>query len=314
MKQLLLSLSILISVIACQKEETPVQNTDAKMAFQFAFDKDQIRLNNFGDANSIPSNHASQSPDFNRMSVHYIELVPTKFTPIRDGAVVYEGKTQTAEAGSSFEKAIVWEEAIISGPWLPFLEIPISDIPPGIYQYLRASVTYQNANIRFNIINLPAPLPPNLLDQQGTLAGFIGFNTHIKTHQVLEKSVEVNADRTQGFWAFEPQLEEPYQAIYLQFANPDGIKSGQAPAGNPLQQFGIELPQGSCIVTGELSEPLVITGNETAPIKLTLSFSVNNSFAWVDSNNNGEWDLDLSSQNIEQPVDMGLRGLMVEVD
>ncbi|MEM8908507.1 MAG: hypothetical protein AAGD05_11720 [Bacteroidota bacterium] len=253
------------------------------------------------------------------MSVHYIEFVPNQFTFVGDGAVVYEGPTQTAAAGSDFDRAIIWEEAVNSGADQPFLEIPIDRLPPGTYQYLRASVTYQNANVRFNIINLPAPLPSSLIDQTGTLAGFIGFNTYIQQHQVFSRSLTVNADKIQGFWAFEPQLDAPYQDLYLQWVNTNGIESGQAPPGsttvvNPLEAFGVELPQGSCIVTGQLAEPLIITGQETEDLKVTLSFSVNNSFEWVDLNNNGAWDLDASGANLERPVDMGLRGLRVIVE
>lgn len=43
-------------------------------------------------------------------------------------------------------------------------------------------------------------------------------------------------------------------------------------------------------------------------ITLTLSFSVNNSFEWVDKNANGEWDLDIQQGGAEEVVDMGLRG------
>jgi hypothetical protein len=45
-----------------------------------------------------------------------------------------------------------------------------------------------------------------------------------------------------------------------------------------------------------------------------LSFSVNQSFEWMDVNGNGEWDFDVSGQIVESVVDMGLRGLVVEVE
>ncbi len=60
---------------------------------------------------------------------------------------------------------------------------------------------------------------------------------------------------------------------------------------NLLEAFGVTLPQGSCIVTGKLTEPLVITGEETKDLRVTLSFSVNQSFEWIDANGNGEWDM-----------------------
>lgn len=164
-----------------------------------------------------------------------------------------------------------------------------------------------------------APFPNDLDNQLGTLAGFIGFNTYISDFMIKNKSVTVDEDKVQGFWGFEVQLDEPYQSYYIQYANPSGVTTGQSPNGattvvNILEQFGVTLPQGSCIVTGQLDEPLVITGNETENIDVTLSFSVNNSFEWVDDNGNGEWDWDVQAGTIEQVVDMGLRGLKVIVD
>jgi hypothetical protein len=66
------------------------------------------------------------------------------------------------------------------------------------------------------------------------------------------------------------------------------------------------IPQGSCVVTGAFTQPLVITGNETQDIVVTLSLSTNNSFEWVDSTPDGKWQPEVN----EQVVDMGLRGLI----
>lgn len=317
----LLFLFTLVTFFSCQKDdegETDIGTSNTKINFQFQFDKDQQRLDGLGNPIDIANGNSAQSPDFNSMSVHYIEFVPTKFTQVGEGAVVYEGKTQIAE-NANFERAIVWDEAIQSGDSEIFHEITLDKLPPGTYEYLRASVTYQNADVRFNLINLPAPLPAALNNQKGTLSGFIGFNTYITDHQVKEKTIAVDGDRTQGFWAFEPQLDQPYQDLYIQYANSAGVVSGQAPEGsttvvNLLESFGVTIPEGSCIVTGQLTEPLVITGEETEDIKVILSFSVNQSFEWIDVNSNGEWDLDVSGQAVESVVDMGLRGLEVKVE
>jgi hypothetical protein len=51
---------------------------------------------------------------------------------------------------------------------------------------------------------------------------------------------------------------------------------------------------------------LVITGNETEDIYVTLSLSTNNSFEWVDTNPDGKWEPIAG----EQVVDMGLRGMI----
>ncbi len=307
-----------LSLIACQQDDGTTSSTDAKLTFQFQFNKTQERLDGFGNPVAVATGNAAQSPDFNSMSVHYIEFVPTKFTQVGEGAVVYEGETRTAES-SGFETAIVWDEAIQSGEGDIFHEVTLDKLAPGTYEYLRASVTYQNADVFFNLINLSDPLPSELLNQKGTLSSFIGFNTYINELKVKEKSLTVNEEKPQGFWAFEPQLDQPYQDLYIQYANPDGVDLGQAPSGsttvvNLLEDFGVTIPQGSCIVTGKLKEPLVVTGEETEDIKVTLSFSVNQSFEWVDVNGNGEWDFDVSGQVVESVVDMGLRGLVVEVE
>lgn len=318
MKQSLFLLAIILLIGSCVNDEPTTSTTDAKMHFQFKFDETQERLGSFGEPISVPANHAAQHPDFNSMSGFYIELVPTKFTQIGDGAVVYEAPKQTAEAGSSFDEAVIFDDAIVSDENETFLSLDVKDIPPGTYEYLRISVTYQNTDIRLNMKNLPAPFPSSLDNQKGTLAGFIGFNTHISDFTLKNQTIAVNEDKVQGFWGFELQLDEPYQSYYLQY-NPSGVTTGQTPNGgttvvNILEQFGVTLPQGSCIVTGELNEPLIITGNETEDIGVTLSFSTNNSFEWVDDNGNGEWDWDIQGGTIEEVVDMGLRGLKVIVD
>jgi hypothetical protein len=57
----------------------------------------------------------------------------------------------------------------------------------------------------------------------------------------------------------------------------------------------------------------VVTGAETEDITVTLSFSINQSFEWVDNNGNGQ--LDIYADGVTAPekiVDMGLRGLIPE--
>ncbi|MEH0156219.1 hypothetical protein V6R21_18865 [Limibacter armeniacum] len=310
--QLLLATTILT---ACEgSDDNNLKLTGPNLQFKFEFDKTQARLDNLGNEVTIAEGHAALSPEFNSMSVHYIEFVPNKWTMVGEGAVVYEGVSMPS-VSSEFEKAIVFDEAIQSGANEIFLEVPTSKLPIGTYEYMRVSVTYQNADVRFNLINLPSPLPSELKDQTGTLAGFIGFNTYITSHQVKNYSIKVNGEKPQGFWAFEPQLDDPYQK-YITASIPI---TGQAPAGsttvvNLLDEFGVTIPQGSCIVTGKLKEPLVITGDETVDKQVILSFSVNNSFEWVDTNQNGEWDIDVTGVVQENVVDMGLRGLIIEME
>lgn len=71
------------------------------------------------------------------------------------------------------------------------------------------------------------------------------------------------------------------------------------------------IPPGSCAATGKLAKPLVIAGDEKKDVTVTLSFSINQSFEWVDANGNGQLDFygDGVTSN-ERIVDMGLRGLV----
>lgn len=317
MKYFPILLILVLFLTSCSRDEDVV-TPDAQIHFQFKFDASQERLNNIGAVSTIPAGHAAQSPGFNSMSGYFIELVPDRFTQIREGAVIYEAATQSS-ANPNFEEAVIFDQAIVSDEGVNFLSIPIKDIPAGTYEYLRISVTYQNADIRFNLKNLPPPFPASLDNQLGTMAGFIGFNTHLSDLKIKDKSISVNEDKPQGFWAFEPQLDPPFQSYFIEFANPQGVYSGQSPGGqttvvNPLEQFGVTLPFGSCIVTGKLDQPLTINSTTNEDINIQLSFSVNNSFEWVDDNGNGEWDFDVQNGSIEQPVDMGLRGLKVFVD
>ena len=68
-------------------------------------------------------------------------------------------------------------------------------------------------------------------------------------------------------------------------------------------------------MAGSFEQDLTITGNETEDIQLTLSFSINKSFEWEDTNGNLEWDIDVGNPaNTEKVVDMGLRGLVGKVE
>lgn len=284
---------------SCTKDPS---TTTADLKFQFRFDPTQERLNNIGQPSSIPAGNAAQTPEFHEMSVHYIELAPVAATPLGDGAIVYHAE----EISIGGENAVNFDRAARAGEDQVFSTISLKDVPPGTYQWVRASVTYQNYDVRFNINNLP--VIGNLTNQKGTVASFVGFNTYITTIKPREKTLAVNSNKKQGFWAFETQLSDPYSAY-------NQIYSGDAPAGattvvNPLFATS-PIPAGSCVVTGKLAQPLVVTGQETSDILITLSFSINNSFEWQDTNGNGQLDFyGDGTTPAEKIVDMGLRGLI----
>ena len=302
-----LLLFLAISFLACEKEPaSPSQSTDRMLKIRFRFDASQERLDNLGNPSTIPSAHATQTPDFNGLSIHFLELVTDEFTPYQQGAFVYKGEEVAATNSNSFgfTTAIDFDQALVAGEDEVFLEIPIANIDPGTYHHLRASVAYQNYEVRYNLNNVP--VINSLPQQSGTIASFVGYNTHINELQVNDLEVAVNAAKLQGFWAFETQLEAPYTSY-------NQIFTGQAPANattvvNPFPNAPI--PNGSCVVAGSFDLPLQLTGQEQEDITLTLSFSTNGSFEWIDHNGNGEWDIDATNASeSESVVDMGLRGL-----
>lgn len=297
---ILLAFTGLLTLTACHKDKP--DTVEPTLRFSMHFDATQERLNNIGQPSSIPSGHAAQTPDFRGMSVHYIELAPSALTLLGQGAIVYQGPE--TDAGS--QTAVDFDQATVAANGEVFYEISLSNLPPGTYEWVRVSVTYQNYDIRFNLKNVP--VIGELNQQKGTIASFVGFNTYISEISPRSQTLAVNADKRQGFWAFETNFTAPYDAYNI-------LSSGQAPEGattvvNPLFLTS-PVPQGSCVVTGKFAEPLVITGQETSPVEVRLSFSVNNSFEWVDANDNGQLDFYIDApEPVEPIVDMGLRGLV----
>ncbi|MEO6305857.1 MAG: hypothetical protein ABIP51_22110, partial [Bacteroidia bacterium] len=62
--------------------------TGPQLIFKFQFDSTQARLNNLGLPSTIPSTNAAQSPTFNGMSAHYIEMAPSSTTQVGGGTVL----------------------------------------------------------------------------------------------------------------------------------------------------------------------------------------------------------------------------------
>jgi hypothetical protein len=293
---------VLTTFLASCKKETD-STTAVKLDFQFQFNASQERLNNLGQASTIPVNNAAQTPTFKKMSVHYIELAANQFTALGKGAVVYKG-VETALGG---ENAVDFDKAAVADQNQVFASIDLKNVPPGTYEWVRASVTYQNFDILFNINGLP--VVGDLKNQKGTVSSFVGFNTYLTKVKPNTKEIAVNDDKKQGFWAFETAFSAPYDTY-------NTIQSGEAPAGattvvNPIAATS-PIPAGSCVVTGKFATPLVVTGKETQNVVVSLSFSVNKSLEWVDSNKNGQldWYADPTKGTNERIVDMGLRGLI----
>jgi hypothetical protein len=298
-------LSLLVFVFSnCEKDNT--SDTAAKMNFRLRFDPAQQRLNNIGQPATIPAGNAAQTPDFHKMSVHYIELAPNSLTALGSGAIVFKG-AETLAGGSN---AVDFEKAAVVGQNEIFGTLDLKNVPPGTYEWVRASVTFQNFGIKYNLRNVPNI--GDLNNQSLDASIFVGFNTYIKNVSPREKILEVNADKKQGFWVVETNFAGNLASFNQLF-------SGQAPAGattvvNPLFTTS-PIPAGSCVVTGKFAQPLVVTGNETGDRTVNLSFSIQNSFEWNDTDGNGQFDFyaDDPTKN-EKPVDMGLRGLIPSFD
>ncbi len=284
------SIGIAISFIflmSCKKNnDTPTTTND--LVFTFKFDSTQQRLNNIGQvANGIPAGRAAQSPIFNGMSVHYIELAKDEFTPLGSGVVLYKAAETTAGGAS----AIDFSKAVVAGDNQIFHKSGLINIPVGEYKYLRLSIAYQNLNIKYKFNS-------NILT--GTVAGFIGFNTYVSNLVLNNVNIPINANKLQGFWAFES----------------NGFTTvGQAPAGattvpNPIFATS-PIPQGSCVVTAHFINnagfvtPLKITGNENADVNVKVSLSTNKSVEWNEVTADGLLEPSLG----EHIADMGIRGM-----
>lgn len=291
------ALGLLITCLACRKEQQQPPS-QAQLVIKFRFDSMQVRLGNTGRPCPIPPGHAAQHPIFSAMSAHYVELAPTAFTPLGQGKILY----RAPETNAGGNNAIDFEKATLTGQNEVFLKVPLNQVKPGKYEWLRISLAYQHATVKFKVDTIINGYPINN-EFTGTLAGFIGFNTYIKNLKINNETLTVNGNRRQGFWAFETLFSIP--GFSLPF-----VGSGQSPEGattvvNPIFNTS-PIPPGSCVVTGPfMPGRLTITGAETQDIVIEASFSTNNSFEWHEVVADGKWEPGKG----ERVVDMGIRGM-----
>ena len=105
---------VVLSSVGCKKQvddPVPPPPSTANVVFKFKFDSTQVRLNNIGQPSAIPTGNAAQSPIFNSMSAHYVELAPSAFTALGAGEVLYKAP-QTDLSGQT---AIYFEKAKFAG-------------------------------------------------------------------------------------------------------------------------------------------------------------------------------------------------------
>ena len=293
---MLLMMAMLI-ITACKKEDKepvvedpPTETKEPELIFKVKIDGNQQRLNNLGQPSEIPEGHAAQTPSFNAIAAHYIELSSSAFVQVGEGEVVYHAP-ETSVGG---EKAVDFEQTKLVNDGEIIFKMPLKDVQTGSYEYARVSVVYQNYDIDFRAQGF---------DLKATLASFVGFNTYITSYKINQMEDVVNANKSQGYWAWETHPNE--------FMEEPLVQTGQAPGTtvpNPISGTS-PIPPGSCLVTGKFDENLVILGDETSDIVVELSFSVNDSFEWEDNNGNNIYE----PQEEEKVVDMGLRGLIPRV-
>ncbi len=292
-KSFVLPAIILFAISSCKKSSTEVVYTGPKINFVFKFDSTQVRLNALGQPVTLPANHGAQSPVFNKMSAHYLEMTKDQFTGIGAGAVLY----RAAETTIGGANAIDFNQSNFAGQGQTFLSVPIKSFAAGTYNWLRISLAYQNYDIKYRSSGVA---------YSGTIASFIGFRTYLKNYTIKQTAVPVNANKDQGYWGFETFI--PGFGNY--------VTTGQAPPGattvpNPIFATS-PVPQGSCLVTGQFLIPLVVTGNETSDITIIVSLSTNKSFEWEEvSGGASTFDLDaVTPANSDRVIDMGIRGLI----
>jgi hypothetical protein len=296
------ALLLLLVFSSCQKDDA-VPTTEAKLVLKFKFDSTQARLNNIGQPSAVAAGNAGQSPKFNKMSAHYVELAPNALTALGAGKILYHAP-ETTTGGAT---AIDFEKSNFAGNNETFFSIPIKNITPGDYEWLRVSLAYQNFDVKYYIDTVVSGIA---IKQEfpGTAAGFIGYRTYIKNHTIKTQSLSVNANKAQGFWGFETTVN--VAGVNLPF-----ITSGQAPAGattvpNPIFATS-PIPAGSCVVTAAFTPgKLKITGNETNDVVIDVSLSTNKSFEWNEVVADGRWEPGKG----EQVVDMGIRGMIPRIN
>jgi hypothetical protein len=290
MKKIILLLACVFGLFtSCKKDDSSPTVAEPRLVFRYKFDPLQPRLDNFGNPSAVPAVHGAQTPVFNAMSAHYIELSPDQYTPLGSGEVVFHHEETTA--GGSL--AIDFSKSVLKGNNQTFYSVPLRQLTPGTYKYLRVSLAYQNYDIKIRASGF---------DFTATVASFIGYNTYIPSFKIKDSLITLNENRRQGYWALEIH---PFGIPLPQY-----VFSGMAPEGattvpNPIAATS-PIPPGSCVVTGQFSTPLVITGQETKDIIITVSLSVNHSFEWVEHSTPGFFE-PLAGDTV---IDMGIRGLM----
>ncbi|MGB1248935.1 MAG: hypothetical protein ACPG4Z_08605 [Chitinophagales bacterium] len=281
-----------LSIVLFACDDDTKEEDGPQLIFKYTFSDTQERLGNLGQPVTVGEGNAAQSPDMKLLGIHSVELINTPYTLPYQGAIVYQGEETYDGGGRAIDFAK--EKMVSHGDELT--RVPISSVAPGTYTYIRNSLAYQNGDIEF-LYNDPTFGEFNITS---SIAVFLGFNQYIKSHTVTNQSETINANKPQGYWAFE--MNEPIGIF----------ESGQS-AGTTVPNIlssTSPIPSGSCLVTGEIEGGLTITGDETEDIIVHVSISTNNSFEWTEVNEDGKFEPAAG----EVLVDMGTRGIEATVE
>ncbi len=323
MKKIFLFAALSLAIVACKKDTVkdpeptptptndcpasscitpasfyPITGTGPFLIFKFKFDSTQARLDAFGNPAVISPTNAGFSPKFNKMSAHYIEMAQTNTTAVGAGKILYRAPETTCGGSNAItfcQSTVVKEDTV-------FFAIPLSQVTPGSYKWLRISLAYQNYDIPY--LNTAST---GSITQWGTVASFIGYKTFVNQYKIKNlmatpsASVGGPGNHAQSYWGFETS------GLIL-----DGQAAGTTVV-NPISSTS-PIPAGSCLVTGEFYKtslsgvsPLIITGLETSDIIITVSLSTNKSFEWADNKSYPGYYEPAAG---EFPVDMGIRGMI----
>jgi len=271
----------------------------------FRFNSDQERLGNTGQIASIPPGNAGQNPNFKLIAAHYYEISQNALTPLGGGSILFQPATVTDTSYPTNDvkrNAFNFADLNRTKEYDIALSVPIKNITPATYQYMRISLAYQEYDVSLRINNTVV----GSLDFTGRLSSFVGVNTYITSYINNDETITVNGFKAQGYWYFNPA-----SITVSGFPINPVSSTGQSPGTtvvNPIFATS-PIPAGSCVVTNAFDSPITITGTETKDINIIASLSTNKSFEWRDLNGNGIWE----PADGETVVDMGLRGIKFTV-
>ena len=95
----LLLLVTMVSFYSCSNDSS----SEPMLIIKFKFDPTQARLNNLGQASTVAVGNAAQSPIFNLISSHYVEMAPNANTQIGNGTILYHAPETTLGGSNAID-------------------------------------------------------------------------------------------------------------------------------------------------------------------------------------------------------------------